>query len=100
MLHEPAAQCGPDNASGYKTSLGVKMFIIYALVYSGFVAINLISPKLMESTVVFGLNLAVCYGFGLIVLALVMALVYNKVCTAKEMELNGKEPVTKEGEDK
>lgn len=87
MLHEPAAKQDRDPASGYKTRLGVWMFLFYALVYAGFVAINLISPRAMESIVFSGLNLAVVYGFGLIVLALVMALIYNAYCMREEKRL-------------
>ena len=64
--------------------LGVWMFLLYAIIYAGFVAVNVVSPKLMEAKVLFGLNLAVVYGFGLILFALVLALIYNKLCTNKE----------------
>ncbi len=87
MLHEPAAQSGPDHASAYKMRLGVRMFIPYALVYAGFVFINLYRPVLMERQVLLGMNLAVVYGFGLIVLALVMALFYNYYCARQEKKL-------------
>ena len=97
MLHEPAGQSGKDYASGYKTSLGVKMFLLYGVVYLGFVAINVIKPVLMETVVVFGLNLAVVYGFGLIVAALVLALIYNRMCAAKEQELEGSAPQGENG---
>ncbi len=56
------------------------MFIAYALFYAGFVAINLISPALMEKVVFMGLNLAVVYGFSLIIVALIMALIYSRAC--------------------
>ena len=46
----------------------------------------------MQTIVLSGMNLAVVYGMGLIVLALVMALIYNHLCTAKEHELESKEP--------
>lgn len=87
MLHEPAAKQDRDPASGYKTRLGVWMFLVYALVYAGFVAINLVSPKAMDAVVFWGLNLAVVYGFGLIVLALIMALIYNAFCMREEQRL-------------
>ena len=87
MLHEPASQCGPDHAADYKMRLGVYFFIVYCLVYAGFVAINVASPQTMETLVVAGLNLAVVYGFGLIVFALVLALLYNGACTRREAEL-------------
>ena len=90
MLHEPA-ETGPeeDLAISYKTRLGVWMFIVYALVYVGFILINIINPVLMEQPVIFGLNLAVVYGFGLIVLSIIMALIYNTLCVRKEKALNG-----------
>jgi uncharacterized membrane protein (DUF485 family) len=65
------------------------MFIVYALVYAGFVLINIIRPVLMEKEIIFGLNLAVVYGFGLIILSLIMALIYNYLCIKEESDLNG-----------
>lgn len=88
MLHKPAAQSGTDHAQGFKSKLGVWMFLVYAAVYAGFVAINIISPITMEKTIFLGLNLAVVYGFGLIVFALILALIYNFACSLKESELN------------
>lgn len=87
MLHEPAAKTGKDPAAAYKTHLGVWMFAIYSLLYAGFVAINLIRPQMMESTVLAGLNLAVVYGFGLIIVALVQALLYDAMCNRRERAL-------------
>lgn len=84
MLHEPAAQCGPDASAEYKQNLGVWMFLLYAAVYAIFVAINLLKPLWMEKTVFMGLNLAVVYGFGLILFALVEALIYNQMCLRHE----------------
>ena len=84
MLHKPAASQGRDYAVKEKTRLGVWVFLAYAVIYAGFVAINVFTPKLMEVRVLFGLNLAVFYGFGLIVLALVLALVYNALCGRHE----------------
>ncbi|MCP4571154.1 MAG: DUF485 domain-containing protein [bacterium] len=88
MHHGPAVDSGPDPASGYKSRLGVRMFIIYCLVYAGFVATNVLTEgRAMQKIVISGLNLAVVYGMGLIVLALIMALIYNALCTNKEKEL-------------
>jgi uncharacterized membrane protein (DUF485 family) len=88
MLHKPVIETKKDNASNYKMRLGVVMFIIYGIIYAGFVAINLIKGSLMNSIVIFGLNLAVVYGFGLIIFAMILALIYNHMCTLKERELN------------
>jgi len=87
MLHEPAVQGGPDPAQGYKSRLGVRMFLVYAVIYATFVALNIVSPLAMEKTIFLGLNLAVVYGFGLIIIALIMALIYNGACNRKEKEL-------------
>ncbi len=84
MQHEPAVSSEPDQASGYKTRIGVYMFILYALVYAGFVVINLYNPLLMENIIFYGLNLATVYGFGLIVFALILALIYNHMCAKEE----------------
>ncbi len=88
MLHEPAAQSGKDHAAGYKMRLGVWMFLVYGLIYAGFVVINVTVPLAMEARVLFDMNLATVYGFGLIILALVMALIYNALCGAKEAAMN------------
>ena len=87
MLHEPAKQSGDDLASSYKSRLGVRMFFVYAVVYAGFVLINVLWPKTMSTIVFAGLNLAVVYGFGLIVFAMILALVYNWLCSRKEKQL-------------
>jgi uncharacterized membrane protein (DUF485 family) len=84
MLHEPAPQTGKDPAFGFKRRLGLIMFAVYAAVYAGFVLINLVRPALMGRMALGGLNLAVVYGFGLIVFALLLALVYNAACTRRE----------------
>ena len=87
MLHEPASMRGKDPAAAYKTRLGVWMFICYSLFYAGFVALNLVSPTSMEMTVLAGMNLATVYGFALIVVALIQALIYDGLCRAQEARL-------------
>ena len=91
MLHEHAGDCGPDNAKEFKARVGIQMFILYAVIYAGFVVINLFSPLLMEKIIFMGLNLATVYGFGLIIFALILALIYNTLCAKKEAELNSKQ---------
>lgn len=86
--HGPATDWGEDKAIGYKTKLGLWLFLLYVLVYIGFIAINVASPKTMATIVFAGQNLAVVYGFGLIVLAFVMGMIYDVLCSNKEDELN------------
>jgi uncharacterized membrane protein (DUF485 family) len=90
MLHEPADVIATDNAAAYKAKLGVILFIFYTLVYSGFVVIGLTKPELMGLELIGGQNIAIVYGFGLIVLAIVMGFIYNYFCTKMENKLNKK----------
>jgi len=87
MEHGPSTDWGKDNASGFKTRLGLWMFALYLIVYAGFVVVNSVWPGLMERSVG-SLNLAVVYGFGLIAFALVLALVYNFLSCRAEERLN------------
>ena len=89
MLHEPAVETQKDHASSYKSVLGLRLFWLYGAVYFiGFVGINVLKPVLMEKTIIWGLNLAVVYGFGLILFALVLALIYNHMCVVRERKVN------------
>lgn len=87
MGHGPASDWGKDRASSFKTRVGIWMFLLYSVVYAGFVLINTLEPKLMGSDIG-GLNLAIIYGFGLIAFALMLAFVYNAICSAAEEEMN------------
>jgi len=82
-----ADQASFDPAARYKTRLGLILVLVYGFIYAGFVAINTFAPTAMEVIVLFGVNLAVTYGFGLIVVAIVMGLFYNLLSTRKEREL-------------
>lgn len=57
--------------------LGLVLFAIYLALYGGFVFLNAFNPKAMEWTPLGGINLAILYGFALIIAALVMALLYG-----------------------
>lgn len=61
------------------SSLGLKLFVVYVLLYGGFVLINALSPSTMEKRI-FSLNLALIYGVGLIIAALLLSLVYAWLC--------------------
>ena len=89
MLHEPApASPQRDAAAPAKARVGLWLFGFYCAVYAGFVAINLLKPAWMKATAVMGLNLAVTYGFGLIVMAIVLGLIYSRWCSNLERQLN------------
>jgi uncharacterized membrane protein (DUF485 family) len=86
MDHEPSTDWGEDKSIPKKTKLGLILFAIYAVIYGAFIAINTIAPKAMGIKVILGLNLAVVYGFSLIILPIIMGLVYNWICTGYEKE--------------
>lgn len=56
------------------------LFLVYLLAYAGFMLLAAISPKSMGVRVLAGVNLAVIYGIGLIVLAVLLAVVYMWLC--------------------
>ncbi len=64
----------------HNTRRGVILFIVYVLFYGGFMALSAFWPEVMSRPFLRGANLAVVYGFALIVAALVLAMVYMKVC--------------------
>ncbi len=92
MLHEPVTPAGKDLAGPYKMRLGIWMFAFYALFYAAFVAINLIKPQVMGTILFWGLNLATIYGFTLIIVALIEALIYDALCRRQEAILEAREP--------
>ena len=91
MDHGPAVELGVDHAAKRKTRLGIWMFVLYTIVYGVFVAIGVVNYEAMKIIVIADLNLAVTYGFGLIVLAIILGLIYNWRCTTIENEMNKEE---------
>ena len=89
MLHKKATENAEDHAAAIKTKIGLWMFLLYTLVYAGFIFITVTFPGIMETNIGH-LNLAIVYGIGLIVFALILALIYNHVCSKHEENLNGK----------
>jgi uncharacterized membrane protein (DUF485 family) len=61
---------------------GLLLFTVYFLFYAAYVALNAFCPRWMDQIVGFGLNLAILYGFGLILGAFLLALVYARLCQA------------------
>lgn len=57
--------------------LGLVLFLLYCVLYLGFMLINTFNPGLMETRPFLGLNLSITYGFGLIFAAFALALIYG-----------------------
>lgn len=60
--------------------LGLWFFGFYLLLYGGFVVLNAVWPESMDWSPSGGLNLAIVWGFALIIAAVLLALVYGAVC--------------------
>ena len=67
-------------AERYNARVGIVLFLFYLLIYASFVALSAFAPATMAKPVIGGVNLAVVYGFVLIALALVLAIVYMLMC--------------------
>lgn len=98
MDHGPVTEWKEDKSSPVKARLGVWMFLVYSIVYAGFILINVLNPKLMGRDIG-SFNLAIIYGLGLIVLALILSLTYNHICTRAEERLDTDKSICKGGID-
>ena len=76
----------PSSHRQFNSRLGLILFTFYLVLYLGFVLINAFQAQVMETIVFAGLNLAIVYGFALIVIALVLALIYGFACRREPVE--------------
>ena len=65
--------------SARSAPLGLRLFPIYLILYCAYMGLTVFAPTWMAATVG-GINVAILYGFALIVTALVLALVYAWLC--------------------
>jgi len=66
--------------SARNSRYGLWLFALYVILYGGFMALAAFQPQLMGKAPFGGVNLAIMYGMGLIVAALVLALIYMVLC--------------------
>lgn len=80
---EEGAEQPIENAADVKRNsrLGITMFLIYVVFYGGFMLLSAFKPEVMSSPSLAGINLSVIYGFLLIVLAIIFAVIYMVLCT-------------------
>jgi uncharacterized membrane protein (DUF485 family) len=77
----PAAKEDPV-AQARNSRLGLVLFFLYAGVYAAFVIAAAFWPELMKQTPLWGVNLAILCGFGLILGAFFLAILYGWLCRA------------------
>ena len=83
MNHGSATEWKPEKSEDFKTRLGLIMIAIYTPIYFAFIVLAVINPKVMGNDVG-SLNIAITYGFGLIIMAITQALIYNYICSRRE----------------
>lgn len=83
MEHEAPTEWKEDKSESYKTKTGLIMVPIFTAVYFIFIILAVADPQLLSKPVG-SLNVAITYGFGIIILAIVMALIYNHLCSRRE----------------
>ena len=81
--HESRDDDHPE-ISARNSRYGLILFAIYLVLYGGFMGLSAFEPQLMSKTPFGGVNLAIIYGFGLIVAALVLAVIYMVLCRTRE----------------
>jgi uncharacterized membrane protein (DUF485 family) len=64
----------------FNRRLGLILFLVYLLLYGGFVGLIVVDYKIMAHVVFAGLNLAIVYGMGLILAAIALSIVYMSAC--------------------
>jgi len=71
--------------------IGAILFIVYLALYGGFVLLTAFAPSVMEVTPLAGVNLAILFGFGLILAALLLAVIYGWLCRNEQETSGGSE---------
>ena len=84
--HGPAhpAEAEDPNIARRNSRYGLVLFAIYLAFYGGFVYLNAFRAEVMDTLVLEGVNLAIVYGFGLIIAAIVLAVLYGWLCRTTE----------------
>ncbi|CAN5713048.1 hypothetical protein BH09PLA1_BH09PLA1_19270 [soil metagenome] len=69
-----------SQATSRQSRYGLILFFVYVLMYGAFVYLSAFHADVMSMRPFGGVNLAVLYGLGLIVAAIVLALTYMVIC--------------------
>ncbi|MGE3315081.1 MAG: DUF485 domain-containing protein [Planctomycetaceae bacterium] len=67
-------------AAARNSRRGLALFAVYLVLYGAFVLTNAFAPELMERAPAAGVPLSIFAGFGLIVAAFALALIYGWLC--------------------
>ncbi len=90
MDHGPNEVQQEDPATVVRNQrFGLKLFAIYATTYFLFIFCCIGTPRLLESSPLFGVINSVVFGFGLIFLAIAIALIYEVACRESRVVKSG-----------
>ncbi len=64
--------------------IGLRLFALYVALYAGFVGLSAFAPRVMRRAALGSLNVAIVYGFGLILAAFMLAVLYMALCRSPE----------------
>ena len=87
-MHENQMDVENDLLTRKKSKLGIRLFFLYFILYAGFVVIGVFEYELLALEVFSGLNLALSYGIGLIVFAIILGIVYDIFCSRYERDFS------------
>lgn len=96
-MHVNTSSEEKENLTKRKSTLGIRLFFVYLICYAGFVAIGVFQYELLAAKVFGGLNLALAYGIGLIIFAVILGIIYNHYCTKYEDEAEQADNIKKGG---
>jgi uncharacterized membrane protein (DUF485 family) len=77
--------------SAENTQFGTRLFVFYFVFYTGFVLTAAFAPDLFQWTPLWGVNLAIWYGFALILVAILLAVIYGWRCQVHSVAATGGE---------
>ncbi len=72
-MNEPERNGGNDAPGAGIRRTDLFLFAVYVLLYAGFMGLTAFSPETMAMRVIGGVNLAIAYGMGLILAAVLLA---------------------------
>ena len=94
---KPATTAHDDHpqVSAANARAGLWLFFAYLALYAGFMGLAAFAPRSMAMPVAAGVNLAITYGIGLILGALIVAAIYMWIC-GRNARLDEREAVSRE----
>jgi uncharacterized membrane protein (DUF485 family) len=75
-----------EAASARNARIGRVLFVVYLVGYVGYMILVAFKPEVLRKVAPPGVNVAVSYGFALIIGALLLALIYAWMCRAAKAE--------------